>query len=299
MKQYIFFLLAAVSFLPVQGQIQSFFQPSLQNPAAMGRSENVNVGFTAQHDMAGFDGSRTIASCAGDFPFIYHKRGQRYKKYMFLGFAMQNENFSVYNNFSAVVNYAYRMKIAKNHHLSFGLAVGILYEFKNYARFLQDGSSDPAILELMRNSKKNTIYFKGGVGIELSHPRYYVSLYVPNVVTVKELAPAVGGGFTTDPETNGSFAFDIKTGYDFGKREFIQEVKTWVVIKRAIGLGVGYAYPQYMSAFAFVNLKRTGLISAMVGYGCQINRFKFKIAGSPALTHEVILKLTFAKRGEE
>ncbi len=99
-------------------QVQSFLQPSLQNPAAMGRSKNINIGLFAQHDMAGFEGSRTTVACAGDFPLVYNRTYRElYKKYMFLGFSFQNENYSIYNNFSAMINYAYRLQVAKEHYL--------------------------------------------------------------------------------------------------------------------------------------------------------------------------------------
>jgi type IX secretion system PorP/SprF family membrane protein len=290
----LFFLLSAIFlfFTATQSQqMQSFWQPSLHNPAAMGRNENISAGLFAQHDMAGFEGSRTTIACAGDFPFIYSRqRGQRNKKYMFLGFSMQNENYSIYNNFSAVINYAYRMQVAREHYLSFGVAAGVLNQFKDYARLLTDGASDPAVLERMRNEKKNAVYFKGGVGIELHSPRYYVSVSVPDFIN--EISSIFGGGFTTNPEANCSFAFDVKTGYDFTNKKFIQEIKTWLTIRQTIGFGLGYGFPEYMSAFAFINIKRT----VKIGYGCQINHFKFKAAGTPLLTHEVVLKLTFAKR---
>ncbi|MDR1739219.1 MAG: PorP/SprF family type IX secretion system membrane protein [Bacteroidales bacterium] len=284
------FLIATSLYVTVaQGQqVQSFLQPSLQNPASMGRSKNINVSLFAQHDMAGFEGRRPTVACAGDFPIVYNRTYRElYKKYMFIGFSFQNENYSIYNNFSAIINYAYRLQVAKEHYLSFGVAAGILDQFKNYAHLLSDGTSDPAVLERMRNEKKNAVYFKGGVGIELHNPRYYVAVFVPDFIN--EISPFISGGFTTNPETNCSFAFDAKTGYDFTQKKFIQELKMWLTIKQTIGFGFGYGYPQQASAFAFINLKKF----TKIGYGCQINHFKFKVEGAPVLTHEIMLKLTF------
>ncbi len=152
---------------------------------------------------------------------------------------------------------------------------------------MSDGTSDPAVLERMRNERKNAIYFKGGVGIELHNPRYYISVFVPDFIN--EISPYLGSGFITNPEANYSFAFDTKTGYDFTQKKFIQEFKTWLKIKQIIGFGFGYSYPQQASAFAFINLKKF----TKIGYGCQINHFKFKVEGAPILTHEIMLKLTF------
>jgi type IX secretion system PorP/SprF family membrane protein len=174
-KGIIFFLLclsSVIAFAQQDGQISQYvFNGLYINPAYAGYKEQTNIHTFYRSQWTGFKGAPNTMSLAGDMVTNNGNVG--------LGVMLSSDNIGAQSNFSAYVNYAYRIQVGQSEfsRLSFGLAAGIVQQGIDGEK-LRGNDADTYIPV----GKPTEAFPDARAGIFYSTPRVFAGLSADNLI---------------------------------------------------------------------------------------------------------------------
>ncbi len=148
---------------------QYMMQKSFINAASAISSNQTNVGLFYKNQWAGFDGAPTIGGL--------NLFGNIDKKH-YIGFDFNSDNIGVNNSSAFYASYTYKLQVAEDADLGFGLSAGFNFIQSNYAE-IKTKDVDPLFAGntptfATPNFKFSTFYQK--------KDKYYVGLAIPNLM---------------------------------------------------------------------------------------------------------------------
>lgn len=116
---------------------QYWMIPTQYNPAAAGRSDQLNISAALQMHAMGFDDAGSTLYAGADIAF---RLGSTYHG---VGASFQSDNIGIFAHKKVSVQYAYQFRFKKHHKLSIGAEADLLQENVETSKADLDNSSDP------------------------------------------------------------------------------------------------------------------------------------------------------------
>jgi type IX secretion system PorP/SprF family membrane protein len=182
MKKLFIFLMCCATFPAIAQQDPLYSQyinnPFVLNPAYAGMTNNLNASISYRQQWSGFEGSPTTINANGHISLSDNKMGT--------GLMVVSDKIGTTSVMEAYGSYAYRIKIASDKTLSFGLQAGLInYQTENSKLNLQN-PDDPLFSRETSESKPSF-----GAGVILASDKFFIGLSVPRMLPTKTSA----GGF--------------------------------------------------------------------------------------------------------
>ncbi|MEO6303271.1 MAG: type IX secretion system membrane protein PorP/SprF [Bacteroidia bacterium] len=257
--------------------IQYMFNGLLLNPAYAGSREALDITGLYRNQWMGIVGSPVTSSFGAHTPLK--------NKHFNIGMTVVNDKFGLFNQTTANLIYAYRMRFLKGN-LSFGVQGGVNYITSNWSKINTIQKDDPNFSSTSNDAK---ITPEAGFGTYYYSKNFYVGLSAPNVFneTLSKYRTVIGN---TGILVNISEDFKIKPAilvkyiYSSPLSTNLSSTFYW---KDFIGLGLGYTLNT--SAMAFIDLKLNEQLRFGYGYDYALNRLNIYTSGS----HEIMLRYLF------
>jgi type IX secretion system PorP/SprF family membrane protein len=173
MRKTIFSLFILIVFCPV---IQAQQLPILDNyllnpvsisPAFSGKNYALQALVTHRNQALKIDGSPVIGNINVD---------ARVLKSMGVGGSIMLSKAGIYKNFSANLNYAYHLQLAKLHFLSFGITAAIYQNSIDLTSVVVNDPNDPM---LVNHDKISESYFNVGASLLYNYEDFNISISIP------------------------------------------------------------------------------------------------------------------------
>jgi type IX secretion system PorP/SprF family membrane protein len=146
------------------------FNELVINPAYAGADEALSLTFIQRKQWANIENSPSTQSLSA--------HSLLKKKHLGFGATLVNDKIGVHRNLSALGNFAYHLKVAKNSYLSMGLQGGIHNRKSNYGMLAVNTNVDPKLYEAFVNYTA----FDLGMGFYFRSPRLHVGLSAPELL---------------------------------------------------------------------------------------------------------------------
>lgn len=148
---------------------QYYINPTVYNPAAAGANNLFNAYLLRNQKFADFDGGQVTHVFTADAALKEAKYG--------LGFSLVNDNVGIFDNTQALASYSYRLEIATDHFLRFGLSAGIS-DFRVNMNDIRANPDDPY---LINTDFKNT-ELMANMGLYYTYKNVVVGLSIPQLL---------------------------------------------------------------------------------------------------------------------
>ena len=163
--------------------------PFVLNPAYAGLTNNLNTAISYRQQWTGYDGNPTTINANGHISLAGNKMGA--------GLMIVSDQIGATSVNEVYGSYSYRIKVASDKTLSFGLQAGYInYKTENSKLALAD-PGDP-LFSGETNAGKPSI----GSGVILTSDRFFIGLSVPRMLKTT----ANAGGFNTELYTQHFYA---------------------------------------------------------------------------------------------
>lgn len=299
-KLLLLIFLIVLSFSGWSQQIAQYSQWSFNqfsiNPALAGIKRCLDIRTAVRAQWAGFEGAPISGLVTINAPL--QKREKRYNDfYHGIGGKLERDAFGSFNNFSISLAYAihFPIGIEKNHHLSFGVSLGV-QQFEFDPTKSTTIEPDPAVSK----SANNLLFPLIGLGAWYNSKHFYAGAAVDQLAKNKwkdvgfasrfrlHTKLAVGTKFTFSNDNSilpgllfripptGPVSFDINAMFDF---------------KNKFTLGVGYRNVDAFIGFLKVNIKQF-----TIGY--SFDYITSDIRGGNFHTHEISIQYNGCRRGK-
>lgn len=138
----------------------------LYNPAALAIEENFELNLNYRKTLAGISESPSLGTISFQSPI-----GTNFA----LGTSIYNQKIVLLNNSSFNIAGAYRLNLAQNHFLAFGLSIGL--SINSLSNVDGDLANDPALISL----SDNTTYFNSQFGLFYRFESFQIGLAFPEL----------------------------------------------------------------------------------------------------------------------
>ena len=275
--------------IPLYSQL--YFMRMLYNPALTAYNGSTNVYLFDREQWTALPGHPTTRGGIGEISLWGNRSG--------VGIHVFDDVTSVINTVNAQLYYAQKIKLAKDHHLSLGVSLGIMQTRIDYSSLVANDVTDPHLL----GSARGGLAFDMNVGLAYQWKKLTLSLAVEHAAN-----------------SNVNIADQLKnTNYDMRRHyigglsyEFSFKKEKWnlepsVLVKKGSGtpiqvdidvmanykrflyLGVGYRLDYGVSAQAAVRISQV----VTLGYAYEYPIIKHVSYGSTGGTHEVLVGINF------
>ncbi|MDR3366696.1 MAG: type IX secretion system membrane protein PorP/SprF [Prevotellaceae bacterium] len=282
---------------------QYYAHRQLTNPAAMSDATAVDAALYGQYRLYGFEGAPKEATLQVTVPFStssgshnpYYFSGRNSAESdagysMFFGVGAYGTSIGAYSEYSALLSYAYQIRLSQSTRLGFGVALGATESGRRYDN-MPGYDADPSLA----SRSSSAWQFHAQAGMYLHGDSYYVSAYSPAMMNKQVFLQAgysvgVGrsdeGGYYEDAsQKKNRWEVHAQAGWVKGEKMLLQG-STLYTINSLLGVGVAWQNPLNLAALA--QLQIGGM---KICYAYQIADFNTNI-----LQHEIILKFIFSKK---
>lgn len=216
-----------------------------------------------------------------------------------IGLSVSNDKIGPTNNTSAVLDFAYIMKLNKKSKLALGLSAGANMFQANLSSVQLDQQADPSF----QNNVSNRFTPNFGFGAYYSRERFYAGVSVPKIIENKysDLNLSAGNNPVGMEQRHYYFIagsmIKISDNLDFKPTTFVKvtpaapiqaDVTAAFVIKKKVLLGVMYRTGDAVGALIGLDLTEQFHIGYSYDYSYGLQTFKYH-QGS----HEIMLRYDF------
>lgn len=261
-------------------------QPYL-NPASISSYSDMSASLLYKKQWVGFDGSPTFQGIDFNMPI-----GESPSS---IGLTAFNDALGITRTTDIGLNYAYRLKVRDEGHLSFGLSGKLLLRQSDHTELRLQDEQDPSFAEDSPNAALPDFRF----GAYYFQEKYYVGLAMPNLLNGQWIQE--NGGLTSatefDPSAihyylHGGYEFELDPDWKFqpstmfkfiGGAPLQMDLSAQFLYEDLYGIGFGYRSKEIMNVF--FNLRF--MDQFRVGYAYDFNLSDISVDGEGS--HEVML----------
>jgi len=272
----------------------TYFMRLLNNPALTGYNGGTNAYGYFRDQWTGLPGHPITMGGMGEIS-LWKERSN-------IGFHVYNDVTSIISNVGAQVYYAQKIALAKDHHLSIGLSLGLLNTHIDYNNAIATDVNDPNVL----SANKSGIGFDMNAGIAYQWKKLTIGFSVPHIVqtnvvlsdqlkksnydALRHYMVNVSYEFSFKKET-----WNIEPSILFKKGSVAQlyqfDGNVMANYKRFLYLGLGYRQDYGMSFTGAVRISRC----VTLGYTYEYPIMSSVTYGNTKGTHEVIFGINFER----
>lgn len=261
------------------------------NPAYAGSRDALTVTALHRSQWVNFKGAPMVQTLSLHSPLRNEHIG--------IGLSVSNDKIGPTNNTSAVLDFAYIMKLNKKSKLALGLSAGANMFQANLSSVQLDQQADPSF----QNDVNNRFTPNFGFGAYYSRERFYAGVSVPKILENKysDLNLSVGNNPAGMEQRHYYFIagsmIKISDNLDFKPTTFVKvtpaapiqaDVTAAFVIKKKVLLGVMYRTGDAVGALIGLDLTEQFHIGYSYDYSYGLQTFKYH-QGS----HEIMLRYDF------
>lgn len=288
------FALADVAAQQIPLYSQYWYNPFVYNPALTGFNEKPQLFFIYRRQWADFNNAPETRAATFDMPVLSKKAG--------IGFTVFNDITSIFKRYGGSLTYAYHLNFSDEHRLSIGIGAGLQQVRIDFNEvFVIDPTDD-----IITANRSNSAYFSGSAGIHYYLKGWSLGLSAPQVFATDldfESPNGISGyelqrhymartsykirlaqkRFTIEPmvafRTTEAFNWQLDGGASFMWKDFVW-LNALYRYDHAVTMGGGFKIHDMV----------------MVGYSYDMSLNE--IADYNTGSHEVMVGITFAKRGK-
>ncbi|QZT37973.1 PorP/SprF family type IX secretion system membrane protein [Halosquirtibacter xylanolyticus] len=271
---------------------QYMYHQAFFNPSAIGSYNDIRIAGLVRQQWVGVDGAPRVYSVNAAIPF--EKMG--------LGFTLTQSEIGVHKETRVFASYSYRLKLQKNHYLSFGISGGGVLQNVDYSSVITRESND----DLFSADISSTFTPDFQLGIYYLMPRFYFSIFIPSMLTSE--VRMVGG--EEDVTTNfdaqqvhlyfqGGYEYPLSDDFHLNLSTLIRYVSSLPLeydLNAMLGwkgrLGVGFSYRSRKEFFALFNVGLTEHLKLCYAYQNS------SIVHDHFSSHEVMLIYAFKRNNK-
>ncbi len=294
-------ILVAALFLLVGRSIQAqqypvfsqyYLTPYLYNPAAVANSGRTEVNLLYRQQWSGIEDAPTTQAFTFEYPT---------KKHLYFGANFYHDKTILLNTSSLMLGLAYRVDLAKNQSVKFGISSGV--GFNNFDLANADYPDD----EALRSVLNNTSFLNGQFGIFYQAGNFKLGASLPQLYKYSAVDTVKFQAFELDPVKNyiltASYAFKFRNGVlglepfaMYRKDELLPEIieaGAMLNVKDILVVGGSYRKDYGASGYFGINLKKN------LSFGYAYEFATSQVAGFGNGTHEFSLKFRFGGKKEK
>lgn len=261
------------------------------NPAYAGSRDALTVTALHRSQWVNFKGAPMVQTLSLHSPLRNEHVG--------IGLSVSNDKIGPTNNTSAVLDFAYIMKLNKKSKLALGLSAGANMFQANLSSVQLDQQADPSF----QNDVNNRFTPNFGFGAYYSRERFYAGVSVPKILENKYSDLNLSAGNNPAGMEQRHYYFiagsmiKISDNLDFKPTTFVKvtpaapiqaDVTAAFVIKKKVLLGVMYRTGDAVGALIGLDLTEQFHIGYSYDYSYGLQTFKYH-QGS----HEIMLRYDF------
>ncbi len=261
------------------------------NPAYAGSRDALTVTALHRSQWVNFKGAPMVQTLSLHSPLRNEHIG--------IGLSVSNDKIGPTNNTSAVLDFAYIMKLNKKSKLALGLSAGANMFQANLSSVQLDQQADPSF----QNDVNNRFTPNFGFGAYYSRERFYAGVSVPKILENKYSDLNLNAGNNPAGMEQRHYYFiagsmiKISDNLDFKPTTFVKvtpaapiqaDVTAAFVIKKKVLLGVMYRTGDAVGALIGLDLTEQFHIGYSYDYSYGLQTFKYH-QGS----HEIMLRYDF------
>ncbi len=272
---------------------QYMFNEMYINPAYTGSKEAMAINLTHRQQWVNFPGRPITTSFTVHGPLSNNKMG--------LGISVLNEQIGKLSRNLVYLNYAYRVKIGENGHLSFGIMGGIHNQVNKLSELKPTEIGDAQISQ----NTPNIISPNFGSGIYYYTKKFYVGISIPRMIDDSYLFNSTGGIIKSTKIDPNKFHYYFTVGKVFDVNENLKikpqamvkmvqnapiqyDLNVNFLIKNKIWAGVSYRSGADVSALIGVQVNSQFLVN--YSYDYSLTKIQKYSQGS----HEITLGYLFS-----
>jgi type IX secretion system PorP/SprF family membrane protein len=272
---------------------QYMFNEMYINPAYTGSKEAMSINLTHRQQWVNFPGRPITTSFTVHGPLANNKMG--------LGISVLNEQIGKLSRNLVYLNYAYRVKIGENGHLSFGIMGGIHNQVNKLSELKPTEIGDAQISQ----NTPNIISPNFGSGIYYYTKKFYVGISIPRMIDDSYLFNSTGGIIKSTKIDPNKFHYYFTIGNVFDVNENLKikpqamlkmvqnapiqyDLNVNFLIKNKIWAGVSYRSGADVSALIGVQVNSQFLVNYSYDYALT------KIQKYSQGSHEITLGYLFS-----
>ena len=272
---------------------QYMFNEMYINPAYTGSKEAMAINLTHRQQWVNFPGRPLTTSFTVHGPLSNNKMG--------LGISVLNEQIGKLSRNLVYLNYAYRVKIGENGHLSFGIMGGIHNQVNKLSELKPTEIGDAQISQ----NTPNLISPNFGSGIYYYTKKFYVGISIPRMIDDSYLFNSTGGIIKSTKIDPNKFHYYFTIGNVFDVNENLKikpqamlkmvqnapiqyDLNVNFLIKNKIWAGVSYRSGADISALIGVQVNSQFLVNYSYDYALT------KIQKYSQGSHEITLGYLFS-----
>ena len=271
----------------------TYFMRLTYNPALTGYNGSTNAYGYYRNQWTGMPGHPITMGGMGEISL--------WKDQSNIGFHVYNDVTSIISNVGAQLYYAQKIQLAKDHHLSVGVSIGILNTHVDYNNAVYNDVNDPNVFTV----NKAGLGFDMNAGIAYQWKKLTIGFAVPHIAqTNVVLADQVKGS-----NYNALRHYVAHASYEFSFKQEKWNLEPSILFKkgsskpfqiegnvmanynRFIYLGVGYRQDYGMSFTGAVRIARC----VTLGYTYEYPIMSSVTFGNTKGTHEIIMGINFDK----
>ncbi len=278
--------------LPLYSQYTQI--PLLYNPAYAGIDTMINASLVHRSQWKGIPGAPVTSAVVIDGPVRVKNLG--------IGGLIYNDVTDITSQIGAYSIYSYKVKLKEEHHLFFGLSLGVLSNRIDLTKAVVNDANDPFITS---NSFQRTTTFDGNFGVNYIWKGLHAGLSVPHLFGNK--MQYVNTQASSYYRLSRHYMLSLKYTFDINKEKGMK-IYPLVMLRYAKGapfqfdvnaifdwekygwLGVSYRHGYAVGVNLGIHLKNN--IKAGYTYDIAINRISKYIGGA----HELFIGYTFGRK---
>jgi len=262
---------------------QYMFHQSFINPAAAGSYEDLNAALLVRQQWVGFDGAPKLNAFNVNMPLLKAS----------VGLSVMHQKIGVHKNTQLFASYAYRVKMATDQYLSFGISAGVLLIRDDYNSVNANEGNDVAF---MMDESETRADFQ--FGMYYFSNNYYIGLAIPSLLNNQIYFDPVEREEKPDYNPKyyhyylqGGYEFELNQDWDLNVSSLLKylvnnpldaDFNSQVRYRKTYGAGFSYRTTDEILAFVNVRLNRM----FKVGYAYQ---YSFGFERKKLNSHEVML----------
>jgi type IX secretion system PorP/SprF family membrane protein len=277
--------------LPLVSQL--YFMRMLYNPALTGYNGSTNIYLYDREQWTALPGHPSTRGGMGEISLWGDRSG--------VGLNVYDDVTSVINTVNAQLSYAQKIKLAKDHHLSLGVSVGLMQTRIDYSNLVATDGTDPHLL----GAAKGGIAFDMNVGLAYQWKKLTVGFAVEHASNSNVIIADQLKNTSYDMERHyigsASYEFSFKKGkwnlepsvlVKKGSGAPVQvDVDAMANYKRFLYLGIGYRLSYGLSIEAAVRISQC----VTLGYAYEYPIIQHVNYAATGGTHEVLIGINFDK----
>lgn len=272
------------------GYTHYMFNEAFINPAYSGSKDALSISNLNRLQWVGFKGAPTTFSLNAHTPLRNNNIG--------IGIGVLSDKIGVGSHVSGTVNFAYRLKVAKNQRLSFGLNLSAGGQQIDFSK-LENIPSESVGEDVVLTSEHPSFIPNAGFGMYYYSDRYFVGLSIPRMLN-NNYIEGVNKRFDFADWTyylNGGYVFQFGKDFELMPAVMLKmtqgvspqlDVSVTSLIKKTFWLGVDYRLDKTVAPIIGVQANRSFRIT--YSYDISLDPVKRSNLGG---SHELSLSYTF------